>query len=110
MLPVLVTYADAVALTGAYIMIRGYTSIGVVAFNNAVASAIGYLDIFSSLIKSALFGFAIGAVGCYSGYHSENGTTGVGRAANTAVVVSMIIIFIIDLIVVQIVNLMRYGT
>jgi phospholipid/cholesterol/gamma-HCH transport system permease protein len=59
------------------------------------------------LIKSAFFGFAIGIVGSYAGYHSEKGTTGVGKAANIAVVVSMISIFVLDLITLQVVNLFR---
>jgi phospholipid/cholesterol/gamma-HCH transport system permease protein len=46
-------------------------------------------------------------VSSYAGFHSDNGTTGVGKAANTAVVVSMIFIFIVDLIGLQILNLFR---
>jgi phospholipid/cholesterol/gamma-HCH transport system permease protein len=54
-----------------------------------------------------LFGFAIGIISSYAGYHSEKGTIGVGKAANTAVVVSMVFIFIIDLIMLQFLNLIR---
>ncbi|HZB14517.1 MAG TPA: ABC transporter permease, partial [Chryseolinea sp.] len=35
------------------------------------------------------------------------GTTGVGKAANTAVVVSMISIFVLDLVALQVINLFR---
>jgi len=59
------------------------------------------------LIKSAVFGFALGIIGCYAGFHSEKGTSGVGRAANIAVVMSMIFIFIIDLISLQVTSLFR---
>jgi phospholipid/cholesterol/gamma-HCH transport system permease protein len=76
-------------------------------FFNEVAQSITYLDIFSSLIKSAFFGFAIGIVGCFAGYHSDKGTTGVGKAANIAVVVSMLSIFILDLVSLQVINLFR---
>jgi phospholipid/cholesterol/gamma-HCH transport system permease protein len=107
MLPILVIYSDAVALVGSLIMVNSFNNTGFLLFANEVASSITYLDIFSSLIKSALFGFAIGTVGCYAGYHTEQGTTGVGRAANTAVVVSMVFIFIIDLIMLQFLNLIR---
>jgi phospholipid/cholesterol/gamma-HCH transport system permease protein len=72
-----------------------------------VATSITYLDIFSSLIKSAFFGFAIGLVGSYAGYHSGKGTTGVGKAANAAVVISMILIFVIDLVSLQFINMFR---
>jgi phospholipid/cholesterol/gamma-HCH transport system permease protein len=72
-----------------------------------VSEHITYLDIFSSLIKATFFGLAIGFVSSYAGYNSENGTTGVGKAANIAVVVSMVMIFVIDLLSLQFLNLLR---
>lgn len=107
MLPLLVIYADGVALLGSFVMVNSFNDSGFFLYFNEVASSITYLDIFSSLIKSALFGFAIGIISTYAGYHSEKGTTGVGKAANTAVVVSMIFIFVIDLIMLQFLNLIR---
>jgi phospholipid/cholesterol/gamma-HCH transport system permease protein len=107
MLPILVVYADIIALMGSYMTVNMINSSGLQLYFNEVSTSVTYLDIFSSLIKSAIFGFAIGAVGCYAGYHTSGGTTGVGRAANTAVVVSMIFIFIIDLVSLQFINLFR---
>lgn len=107
MLPVLVVYADIIALLGSYMTVSAINNTGFQLFANEVAANVTYLDIFSSLIKSAIFGFAIGVVGCYAGYNTSGGTTGVGRAANTAVVVSMIFIFVIDLISLQFINLFR---
>ena len=107
MLPLLVVYADVVALLGSYIMVNAFNNSSFQLYFNEVADVISYLDISSSLVKSAFFGFAIGVTGCYAGYHSGKGTTGVGRAANTAVVVSMILIFVVDLIMLQILNLIR---
>lgn len=107
MLPLLVMYADGVALLGSFVMVNSFNDSSFTLFFSEVAESINFLDVFSSIVKAALFGFAIGIIGCFAGYHSENGTTGVGKAANTAVVVSMIFIFIIDLIVLQGVNLFR---
>ena len=107
MVPILVVYTDVVALLGSFLMVNAINNSSFLLFFNEVAESITYLDIFSSLIKSAFFGFAIGIVGSYAGYHSDKGTTGVGKAANTAVVVSMISIFIIDLIMLQVINLFR---
>lgn len=107
MLPLLVVYADVVALLGSYTMVHSINNSSFLLFFNEATSSITYLDVFSSLIKSAFFGFSMGVIGCYAGYHSEKGTSGVGRAANTAVVVSMIFIFVIDLIGLQIINLFR---
>jgi phospholipid/cholesterol/gamma-HCH transport system permease protein len=107
MLPLLVIYSDGVALVGSFIMVNSFNDTGVSLFVNEVANSITYLDVFSSLVKAALFGFAIGIISCYAGYHSDKGTSGVGKAANTAVVVSMLFIFIIDLITLQFLNLIR---
>lgn len=107
MLPLLVIYADAVALFGSYLTVNLINNSSFALYFNEVATKVTYLDVFSSLIKSAFFGFAIGVVGSYAGYHSEKGTTGVGKAANSAVVVSMILIFVIDLLGLQFTNLFR---
>jgi phospholipid/cholesterol/gamma-HCH transport system permease protein len=107
MVPILVVYTDVVGLLGAFFMVNSINNSSFLLFFNEVAESITYLDIFSSLIKSAFFGFAIGIVGSFAGYHSDKGTTGVGKAANTAVVVSMLSIFILDLISLQVINLFR---
>jgi len=107
MLPILVLYADGVALMGSYVMVNSFNDTGIIQFFNSVTMSVSYLDIFSSMVKAALFGFSIGIIGSYAGYHSDNGTAGVGKAANSAVVVSMIFIFVIDLIMLQVLNLIR---
>jgi phospholipid/cholesterol/gamma-HCH transport system permease protein len=96
-----------VALLGSFMMVNFFNSSSFSLYFNEVATNVTYVDVFSSLIKSAFFGFAIGIVGSYAGYHSEKGTTGVGKAANTAVVVAMIMIFVIDLLSLQFINLFR---
>jgi phospholipid/cholesterol/gamma-HCH transport system permease protein len=107
MLPVLVVYADVIALMGSYLMVNLTNHSSLRLYFNEVSTSITYLDIFSSLIKSAFFGFAIGIISCYAGYNTSGGTSGVGKAANTSVVVSMIFIFVIDLVSLQFINLFR---
>src|ERR1041385_358005 len=107
MLPLLVIYADIVALLGSYTMVYFINESSFLLYFNEATKAITYLDIFSSLIKSAFFGLSMGLFVCYAGYHSEKGPSGGGGAANTAVVASMISIFVIDLIGLQITSLFR---
>jgi phospholipid/cholesterol/gamma-HCH transport system permease protein len=107
MLPILVVYADSIALLGSYLTVHYMNNTGYTSYINAVTESITYLDIFSSLIKGTLIGFSIGFVSTYAGYNSESGTTGVGKAANIAVVVSMLSIFIVDLLMLQFLNLVR---
>ncbi|MXV52546.1 ABC transporter permease [Pedobacter sp. HMF7647] len=107
MIPILAMYTGFVGLIGSFINVNQNEQTSLATFFEGVFSSISFLDIFSSLIKSILFGFTIGIVGCYQGYHSEKGTEGVGKAANTAVVASMFLIFIEETIVVQIVAAIR---
>ncbi|HEY3401799.1 MAG TPA: ABC transporter permease [Ohtaekwangia sp.] len=107
MLPLLVVYADIIALLGSFTMVNMINNSSITLFFNEAIASITYLDVFSSIIKSAFFGLAIGVVACYAGYHSHGGTAGVGKAANTSVVVSMIFIFVIDLVSLQFINLFR---
>ncbi len=107
MLPILVVFADVTALIGSFVMVNSINNTSFTLFYSEITNVITLLDISSSMIKSAFFGFSIGMVSCYAGYHSEKGTTGVGRSANTAVVVSMIFIFVVDLMGLQILNLFR---
>jgi phospholipid/cholesterol/gamma-HCH transport system permease protein len=107
MLPILVVYADVIALFGSFLTVKIFSNSSLQLYFNEVSANVTYLDIFSSLIKSAFFGFAIGLISCYAGYTTSGGTSGVGKAANTAVVVSMIFIFVIDFISLQFTNLFR---
>jgi phospholipid/cholesterol/gamma-HCH transport system permease protein len=107
MLPVLVSYSVVIALFGGYISVNAEELTSMPLYLNQIFEAIDFLDIISSFIKSLFFGMCIGFVGTYKGYYATNGTEGVGKAANTAVVVSMFLIFILELIALQITNLFR---
>lgn len=102
MVPILVFYVDFIAVIGSFVGLNLSEDINFYLFLVSAMDAVAFTDIVPSTIKSLLFGFAIGIVGCYKGYNAEKGTVGVGRAANSSVVVASLLIFIIDLIVVQI--------
>lgn len=61
------------------------------AFLSNLYSFVHMMDIWGGIIKTLVFGFVIGAVSCYDGYHVRGGAEGVGRAANDAVVRSIIV-------------------
>jgi phospholipid/cholesterol/gamma-HCH transport system permease protein len=63
-----------------------------------VFNALDFGDLIPATIKVS-FGFAIGLVGCFKGYYCKKGT-GVGVAANSAVVYTSMLLFIIDFIAV----------
>lgn len=107
MIPLLVMYTDFVALMGSFLSVNKNELVSMSTFFVQVFESITFLDVTSSILKSILFGFTIGIVGCYKGYNSTKGTEGVGRAANSAVVMAMFLIFIEELLVLQVVNFFR---
>ena len=106
-LPVLMIYAAFIGLLGAYFNVHQNELTSFTTFIHDAFVRIGFLDIFASVVKSIIYGFTIGIAGCYLGYNAKHGTVGVGRAANSSVVVSMFLIFIEEMVIVQIVNLLR---
>ena len=108
MLPVLSSLSNAISLYGGYLgaNIRGQVSWHL--YWTQVFDALDFGDVVPSLIKTFFFGLAIGVVGCYKGYNSKKGTEGVGRSANSAVVVASLLVFVIDLIAVQISDLLGF--
>ena len=105
MLPLLVIAADAISLYGAYIGVNLKGDVSFHLFFLQVFEKLAFSDIFPAFIKTYFFGFAIGIVSCYKGYNATKGTEGVGAAANAAVVTGSLLIFIFDMIVVQITSL-----
>jgi len=105
-LPLLVVLADAIAIWACYIGVNIKGSVSWSLFHQQVFDALVLSDLLPALAKSIFFGLAIGVVGCYKGFTTEKGTEGVGRAAHSAVVLASLLIFILDLIAVQITDIM----
>ncbi len=107
MVPALMMYNGLVGILGAFLNVYNNEMTSFRNFITDAFTSISFLDITASLIKAVVYGFTIGMVGCYQGYNTTQGTQGVGKAANTSVVVSMFLIFIEEIIIVQIVNTFR---
>lgn len=105
MLPILVILGDAIALYGSYIIENIKGDVSFMLYFNKVFNALEFGDIIPATIKTYFFGFAIGIVGCFKGYYCKKGTAGVGLAANSAVVFSSMLLFIIDFIAVFITDI-----
>lgn len=104
--PILVYYADAISLIGSYVGVNVEGNVSPALFYRQSLDILVFSDVIPATVKSIFFGFAIGIVGCYKGSTAGKGTLGVGSAANSAVVISSMLIFIIDLIAVQVTQLL----
>lgn len=106
MLPLLVIFADTLALVGSFISASALYSISLELYVQKSFDVVHMVDFIPTVIKTLVFGLAIGIIGSYKGYNARRGTEGVGEAANSAVVLSSLSIFIIDLLAVQITHLL----
>ena len=109
MLPVLVMLGDAISLYGSYLGVNIHNHTSFQLFWKQVFDILSISDVLPAYFKCYFFGFAVGIIGCYKGYNSSKGTEGVGRSANSAVVVSSVMIFILDLLAVQLTDLLGFN-
>ena len=101
MLPLLVAVADVIGVFGGYLV-----SIYKLGFNpgtylSNTVNFVEFIDVFSGLVKAAVFGFIIALMGCYHGFNSRGGAQGVGKATTNAVVTASILILISNYIVTE---------
>jgi phospholipid/cholesterol/gamma-HCH transport system permease protein len=96
MMPALVVLADAIAITGGWIV--SSTSLGVSTHTYTVGlkQFFHMKDLWSGLVKSVFFGAIIGWMGCYYGFRTEGGAEGVGNATTRAVVAICVLVLISD--------------
>lgn len=102
MVPVLVVFGDVLALYGSFLIEHSKGNVSFQLYFNQVFNSLAFGDLIPATIKTFFFGFAIGLVGCFKGYNTEKGTVGVGKAANSAVVMASMLVFILDFVAVMI--------
>ncbi|MVN89716.1 MlaE family ABC transporter permease [Mucilaginibacter aquatilis] len=106
-IPLLSVYNGLIAMLGGYLNVYVNEGTSFTTYVQQFFQPLGYIDFFSSLAKATIFGFTIGIVGSYKGWNSSSGTAGVGKAANSAVVTAMFLVFIEEVIIVQITGWFR---
>lgn len=106
MIPLLILYADTLGIFGSWAGTNIKGDVPFVLFCSQAFSHLEFIDFLPAFIKSFFFGAVIGLVGCYKGYNAGRGTESVGIAANSAVVISSLLVIIVDLVAVQITDLL----
>lgn len=98
MLPILTLLGDILGIGGGYLVATQVYDLNPVMYVRSSFDFLEYEDVYSGLIKSAIFGIAISIVSCYKGFNTQGGAVGVGKATTSAVVISMMLILILDYI------------
>jgi phospholipid/cholesterol/gamma-HCH transport system permease protein len=109
MVPLLVLFADVMSFFGGYVGNNISGNMTAVLYFNKSFMSLMFSDLFPALIKTIVFGFTIGFIGCYKGFKANKGTESVGIAANSAVVACSIWIIVLDAIAVQLTSIFVYN-
>ena len=94
-MPLLTVLADIVGLFGGALVMATF-DVGFLQFYNQLLGAVTAEDFILGIVKAAVFGLTIAAVGCQRGLATGAGATSVGLSATSAVVTSIVLIVVID--------------
>jgi phospholipid/cholesterol/gamma-HCH transport system permease protein len=109
MLPCLTILADLMGVLGGalFAVIGGGFTFG--GYLIATQDALMARDITSGFVKSLVFGMVITAVGCQEGFSTGAGAEEVGRSTTSAVVISILLVILIDLVFTALFYLAKGG-
>ncbi len=96
-LPLLTMFNNLFSLLGAELVMiaLGYSP---VVFWDHVTSTAGLNDLFGGILKTFVFGFLIGGIGCSRGMQTGKGASAVGDSATKAVVACMVMLVLVDFV------------
>jgi phospholipid/cholesterol/gamma-HCH transport system permease protein len=96
MMPILVIFANSIAVMGAFIVSNYFLGVSFAVFFNSVNRFFDITDLVSGLIKTVFFGGVTSLLGCHIGFRTEGGAEGVGLATLKSFVLSSALILILD--------------
>lgn len=96
MLPLLVVLGDALGIGGGYLVAVKLMNANSVIYEQNTYQFLALNDMWSGLIKAAVFGLILALTGCVRGYYTTGGAEGVGRSTTNAVVSASLIILLSD--------------
>jgi phospholipid/cholesterol/gamma-HCH transport system permease protein len=98
MLPCLTIWANTMGILGGALFGVTQADFTLVRYIQTSIESLYLHDVFSGLIKSVMFGVTITAVGCLEGLTTDGGAEQVGRSTTRAVVMSILLVVVVDLI------------
>ncbi len=95
-IPLLVLLADAVGILGGLVVGMTSLDLTVISYLMETKRALSVWDIYSGVVKSVVFGVAIGLIACQQGLATTGGAKGVGRRTTSAVVTTFFVLVVLD--------------
>lgn len=100
MMPLIGVFGDIAGVGGSYLM-SGFHGVPHQAFITSMRTWVTSEDLIKGLIKTVWFGLTIAVVACQQGLKTKGGATGVGRATTSSVVLCVVLIFVGDFFLAQ---------
>jgi phospholipid/cholesterol/gamma-HCH transport system permease protein len=98
MMPILVIFADMIAIFGAYIVSNYFLGVSFSVFFTSVKRYFVFADFMAGIVKTIFFGGVTALLGCHIGFRTEGGAEGVGLSTIRSFVMSAALILILDYI------------
>ncbi len=98
MVPLLTTWADLMGVLGGGLFGVVGADFTLMGYLRATQEALLLRDILTGLAKALMFGVVITAVGCQEGFSTGLGSEQVGRSTTSAVVKSIFLVVVVDLV------------
>jgi phospholipid/cholesterol/gamma-HCH transport system permease protein len=105
-LPVLTLFISYLALGTGYVAEAVGGSLSWTQYETACLKVLTLHDAVPAVLKTVVFGLLIGVTGCWFGMTARGGTEGVGRAATRAVVVSIFLVLVSDVLLVKVIQVL----
>ncbi|MDX2127988.1 MAG: ABC transporter permease [Chloroherpetonaceae bacterium] len=96
MMPVLVVFANLVAVLGAFVVCSFFLGVSQYVFFESTKAFFYMKDVLGALLKAAIFGLQTSLLGCHIGFQTSGGAEGVGISTIRSFVVSSALILIAD--------------
>lgn len=104
-LPLLTGIVNVLAIFGAFLYSLTEMHMSSQLYFHWAVYSLWLRDVIPAFLKTVVFGFIIGVVGCHQGYTATGGTEGVGRASTSAVVIASSLVIVTDMILAKVIVL-----
>lgn len=98
MMPCLTVLADITGIFGGFLVGVFNLHLDPYRYMTFSFQFMDWKDVWTGLVKSAVFGIIISMIGCYMGLNTKGGAEGVGKSTTLSVVTSFILIILFDCI------------
>lgn len=108
MTPLLALYSNCLGILGGMVIARGILDIPPTAYWIEMLTIVDLSDINTGLIKASTFGLIVGVSGCLRGLQADRSAAGVGQAATSAVVTTILWVVVADAVYAVLFNMLGW--